>query len=116
MILGMTNLSYEQRLSVLKLPSLTYRRLRGDMNSYYKILTEKCDYNPEKLFKKRNEMTKRNYRGHHLILFKPRDNSDIRKKSFNYHCIDIWNSLPPSVVSANTVRSHEGKLDTFWAE
>ena len=116
LIPGMTDLSYEQRLRVLKLPSLTYRRIRGDMILCYKILTEKCDYDPEKLFKKRNEMTKRNNRGHHLMLFKPRAHLNMRKNSFNYRSIDMWNSLPPSVVSAKTVRSFEGKLDKFWAD
>ena len=81
MIPGMTDLSYEQRLRVLKLPSLTYRRISGDMILCYKILTEKCDYDPEQLFKKRNEMTKRNNRGHHLMLFKPRAHLNMRKNS-----------------------------------
>jgi len=92
----MTDLSYEQRPRVLKLPSLTYRRIRGDMMLYYKIFTKKCDYDPKKLFKNRNEMTKRNIRGHHLtLIFKPRAHLNMRKYSFTYRSIDIWNSLSP---------------------
>ncbi len=37
MISGMKNLSYEERLRVLHLPTLVYRRLRGDMIKTYKL-------------------------------------------------------------------------------
>jgi len=43
MILRGKNLSYEMRLKVLKLPTLVYRRTRGDMVEIYKIATAKHD-------------------------------------------------------------------------
>ena len=43
MIPGMKDLSYEARLKYLKLPSLSYRRLRGDVIEMYKIITHKYD-------------------------------------------------------------------------
>ena len=36
-IIGLSELDYEERLSKLKLPSLGYRRLRGDMIEVFKI-------------------------------------------------------------------------------
>jgi hypothetical protein len=36
----MKDLTYEERLRKLKLPSLRYRRLRGDMIETFKIVTE----------------------------------------------------------------------------
>ena len=36
-------LSYELRLQALKLPTLVYRRTRGDMIEIYKIVTGKHD-------------------------------------------------------------------------
>ena len=36
-------LPYRQRLERLKLPTLKYRRIRGDMIEIYKMLTGKCD-------------------------------------------------------------------------
>ena len=42
-VIGMRELSYEQRLSRLRLPSLEYRRLRGDMIEVYKILQNLYD-------------------------------------------------------------------------
>ena len=42
---GMDNLNYAERLAKLNLPSLTYRRHRGDLIEVYKIITHK--YDPE---------------------------------------------------------------------
>ena len=45
LIPGLSDLSYEDRLRRLKLPSLSYRRSRGDMIEIYKIMSGK--YDPE---------------------------------------------------------------------
>ena len=44
LIPGLSQLSYEDRLKQLKLPTLVYRRARGDMIETYKILS---NYNEE---------------------------------------------------------------------
>ena len=45
-IVGVKHLSYQDRLQKLKLPSLEYRRLRGDMIEVYKIVhTVELRYN-----------------------------------------------------------------------
>ena len=41
MIPGFKDLSYNERLLLLKLPSLKYRRLRGDLIEVYNILNRK---------------------------------------------------------------------------
>jgi len=44
---GFSGLSYMQRLQNLQLPTLKYRRLRGDMIELYKMVTGKyvtCKY------------------------------------------------------------------------
>ena len=43
LIPGFKDVEYKEHLRKLKLPTLAYRRLRGDMIELYKILTEKCD-------------------------------------------------------------------------
>ena len=40
---GMPKISYPDRLRKLKLPTLTYRRARGDMIETYKLLSGKYD-------------------------------------------------------------------------
>ena len=43
LIYKLRNKSYEERLRILDLPTLKYRRLRGDMIETYKILSGKYD-------------------------------------------------------------------------
>ena len=43
MIPELRDLSYEERLKALNLPTLAYRRTRGDMIETYKILNDKYD-------------------------------------------------------------------------
>ena len=47
---GCKNLSYEQRLRAIKLPSLKSRRLRGDMIQTYKIFNNIDDLNTDYFF------------------------------------------------------------------
>ena len=49
MVLGMNDKTYEERLKALKLPTLIYRRARGEMIQVYKYLQgiNKC---PEDMF------------------------------------------------------------------
>jgi len=43
LVLAVKHLTYKERLLQLKLPTLKYRRLRGDMIEAFKILTGKYD-------------------------------------------------------------------------
>ena len=43
LVITIKNLTYKNRLKRLKLPTLKYRRIRGDMIEVYKILTNKYD-------------------------------------------------------------------------
>ena len=42
MVPGLAKLSYEERLKKLSIPSLSYRRFRGDMIEVYKYLYMDC--------------------------------------------------------------------------
>jgi len=42
-------------------------------------------------------------RGHNLKLFKLRCSLDVRKYSFAYQVIDIWNSLLSDIVNASSI-------------
>ena len=59
---------YIDRLRILNLPTLSYRRLRGDMIETYKILTNKYDPMVTPCFTRANTTT----RGHSLKLFNER--------------------------------------------
>jgi len=62
------------------------------------------------------ELHKKNVtRGHNLKLVNSRCHYDLRKYSFAVRVVNIWNSLPDSVNSANNVNTFKNRLDKFWA-
>ena len=74
------HLSYKDRLTALKLPTLEYRRKRGDMILTYKVLKNHVDTNPSLFFKMNNCSRTR---GRELKLFKSRSCLDVRKYVFS---------------------------------
>ena len=66
---SLKNLSYEERLQKLKLPTLRYRRLRGDMIETYKLMTGKYDHKIVNFMPKQHDSsTSLPTRGHQLKL------------------------------------------------
>jgi hypothetical protein len=61
---GLSSLSYEDRLRKLKLPTLAYRRSRGDMIELYKILTGKYDEDVSNFLRTRDESTQQEAQFH----------------------------------------------------
>jgi len=110
LVLTIKHLTYEERLVQLKLPTLKYRRLRGDMIEVFKILTGKYDTNVTFCFEKHQDCRTR---GHNLKLANHRCHYDLRKYFFCTRIINTWNSLPESVISASTTDSFKNKLDKF---
>ena len=113
LIPGFRDLSYEERLKKLKLPTLKYRRARGDMIEIYKILSGK--YDPEvSNFIKLNK-SKHNTRGHMYKIEKEYAKNSIRRNTLIHRSVDLWNNLPAGVVLAKTVMSFERQLDRHWS-
>ena len=105
------NLSYEDRLRKLNLPTLTYRRLRGDLIETYKILPVTNKYDPE-ICENFIELRKdSNTRGHSLKIYKQRCKLNVRKNCFPHRIVEAWNSLPDQVIKAETIQQFEGRLD-----
>ena len=68
LVTSIMNLSYNERLSILKLPSLYYRRRRGDMILVYQTFHGLIDINPSIFFAPATISTTR---GHNYKIFKP---------------------------------------------
>ena len=109
---GLRELSYEERLKKLRLPTLTYRRLRGDMIEVFKILKNYYYFDSKIIFKMREGVT----RGNNLKIYKERSRLNIRKYSFANRVVEHWNSLPDSVVNATSIPAFERRLDKFWKD
>ena len=98
---------YCDRLEALKLPSLYYRRARGDMIEVYKYLhgIYKVDKMPHQM--DHNTVS----RGHSLKLKKERVTARQRRSYFRHRVLNRWNSLTEDVVSAHTLNAFRAKLD-----
>jgi len=95
----------------LKLPTLKYRRLRGDMIGVFKITHN--IYDPEVLPELRYH-PKSNTRGNKYKLLNHTFHYDTRKYSFSVRILNIWNSLPNSVVEVDTLCLFKARLYKFW--
>ena len=112
---GLSNLDYPERLKRIDLPTLVYRRRRGDMievfkhfNSYDKS-TLSTSFNPRD----------RPSRQHKLQLHQPHSNDGVRgaqTNSFYHRVAPIWNNLPKSVVEVETIDDFKNALDKHWKD
>ena len=94
------NMPYEERLNELKLPSLKYQRLWGDLIQVYKFLSEdKMSYNHIIPLKENLYNTK----GHGLRLKRVRYKSSMKKCSFSSRVLNYWNNLNSQTVHANDI-------------
>ena len=114
MVPGLGDLSYEERLRVLKLPSLQYRRYRGDMIETYKLAHELYDTSNDFIKFQSNNARGINLRGHTFMIEKERTKKDVRKYSFKCRVTIQWNNLPNYVVNAPSLTTFKNLLDKLW--
>ena len=112
LIPDLQKLEYTERLKKLNLPSLYYRRARGDMIECYKYLTGM--YNVAGNLLPQDELS--NTRGHSLKLKKPCVKTSARENFFSVRIVNAWNSLPDAVVTATSLNSFKTRLDRVWAD
>lgn len=110
-ITELSDLPYEERLQQLGIPSLEYRRLRGDMIWVYKILNGLVRIDEEKLFK---PSAIKYTRGHALKLQCKRAMKTQRIQTFSVRVINNWNQLPSRVVEAPSLNVFKNRLDEYW--
>ena len=101
---------YEDRLRTLKLPSLYYRRARGDMIEAYKFTHSIYKTEQEPLQRETNTTT----RGHSYQLKKERCNTRTRANFFRHRITNRWNNLCDDVVTAPSLNSFKSRLDHQW--
>jgi hypothetical protein len=107
MVPELKGLDYEDRLRRLKLPSLQYRRARGDMIEAYKHLQGHYTTN-QSLLELHGPSTTR---GHNLKLKKKYARTSLRRHFFSNRIVDLWNSLPSNTVNAPSINSFKNRLD-----
>jgi len=86
---ALNHLSYSECLRMCHMTTLHCRRIRGDMIETYKIVTGKYDETVAPTLAKVSTYVTRCFR------------YDLRKYCFTNRVVNVWNSLPNRVISAN---------------
>ena len=91
---GLRNMSYDQCLKFLDVPSLKVRRLRADLYWCYKIIFGFVAVMSDVFFTK-NSCT--STRGQQYKLYKHHTSASVRSNVFAERIVNGWNNLPESV-------------------
>ena len=113
-ILEVKHFPYEERLKRLNLPSLEYRRFRGDLIQVYKIAHKHYDrpsVNSLFRFQKNSRL-----RGHSFKLTKFITRKRQYHHFFTNRIINQWNGLSEEIVSARTVNAFKNSIDREYKD
>ena len=106
---GLRDTPYEERLKIIKLPSLEFRQLRGDMiqvfkiaNNYYDSITTKSLFT----FSKDTRL-----RGHNLKIVKQSVNKSKYANFFTNRVVNTWNKLPYHIVNTKSINEFKNLFD-----
>src|SRR6267154_6695485 len=102
-----------ERLMYLQLPTLKYRRFRGDMLEVYKILKNTYDIHTVPLLPLHLDSRTR---GNSLKLKVNRSNYDVRKYAFCNRVVKSCNSLPDSVVLSDSINVFKHNIDEYFTK
>ena len=113
MVNGLRNLEYEKRLKALKMFSLKYRRLRGDLIEVFKFVKGQHIGYLKGMFEFRTE---NRGRGHEHKLVIKHSRTRLRQSFFSRRVVGYWNNLPGDIISANSLVSFKARLDKHFME
>jgi hypothetical protein len=113
LINGFKDLNYKERLQKLNLPTLLYRRLRGDLIETYKILNDKYENDTTvNMIELNNE---RIQRGHNQKIKVRYSRTNIRKNFLINRIANTWNNLPKKLIECKSTNSFKNNLDRYAA-
>ena len=111
-ISGMQNIGYEERLKLLKLPSLEFRQTRGDLIEMYKLTHEIYDTKTIKSLFQLN--THSNTRGHPYKVIKRHTTTKKTSSFFANRIVNLWNNLSEDIVCSKSVNTFKNRLDKYF--
>ena len=109
---GLANLTYQERLKRLDLPSLVFRRRRGDLIEMYKHFHTYDRSTLAPSFRPRDRPS----RQHRFQLHMPQTKDGEYGPQTNFffqRTTKVWNGLPRYVVDAENVNQFKNRLDDF---
>ena len=114
MVPGLSDKPYPERLKLLDIPTLAYRRFRGDMIHVYKLMCEPAQGAFDPSIPPPFKLNPRTSRDHNKKLVYNRFNSNIRKFNFTVRTVQAWNSLPQYIIDSENIIQFEKELDAHW--
>ena len=110
MVPGLTHVPYQNRLKMLDLPTLKYRRMRGDLIMIYKLVTGRITAEDGLIQLKKNT---RQTRGHSLRLAKFRVKRRVRRSFLTVRACNQWNRLPERIMGSNSTQTFKTGVDEY---
>jgi len=115
----MKNLSYPERVKKIRLPTLAYRRIRGDMIEVYNIIKGCYDREASSFLKLMSETGLRfssRINSNKIVHQHVKSNKTKRKYTFTLRVSRRWNKLPDTVVNTPTLNTctFKNRLDRYW--
>jgi hypothetical protein len=109
-ITSLRDLSYQERLVMLNLDTLEYRRLSCDLTLYYKVCHNLTPWLPSEYFNFDKPSYNLHSIQHEFNIRKPLCRTNIFENDFFNRCVTVWNSLPSYVVNSMSVASFKINL------
>ena len=102
-------MSYKERLIELKLPSIKFRQIRGDLIQTFKIVhhIDNLNFSDFFSFNKENQST----RNSNLKLYKEHAYSKSGNNFLSFRVNNYWNSLTESSRSAKSILEFKKGID-----
>ena len=109
------DLEYPERLRKVNLPTLIYRRARGDMIEIYKHFHTYDKSTLSSTFKHQTRTSRKH--NFQLVWKSPKDGvRGVQTNSFYYRTMQTWNNLPAEVVNASNIDLLKKRLGALWKE
>ena len=110
---GFSQLDYSERLRRLDIPTLIYRRARGDMIEIFKHFHSYDKNTLPNSFQPRDRISRKlTFRLHER---RPKDGvRGIQSNFLYFRSARIWNELPKNVVNSKCSITSENNLDKHW--
>ena len=112
---GLSHMDYPDRLKRLNLPTLAFRRKRGDMIETFKHFNSYDKSTLSPTFHPRE----RTSRQHNFQLHPPKSKDGkrgLQTNSFYHRVASTWNNLPKEVVESKHINAFKNTLDEFWKD
>jgi len=112
-ITELRDFSYHERLSIINIDTLEYRRLSCDLTLYYKIFYNLTPWSPSEYFNSSMPPYSLHSVYHDFNIRKPMCQTNSFENDFCNRCVSAWNSLPSSLVKSKSVASLKYNLKSI---